>query len=70
MDASSVVDYITNTFPGVETTVAFGYTFFFYRSERNLPFATLISVDNEYDRKSCRFDFEGPGRSIGAWQFA
>lgn len=52
MNASSLIDYITNTFPGVETTVAFGYTFFFYRSERNLPFATLISADNEYDRVS------------------
>lgn len=52
MDASSLIDYITNTFPGVETTFAFGYTFFFYRSERNLPFATLISADNEYDRVS------------------
>ena len=52
MDASSLINYITNTFPGVETTVAFGYTFFFYRSERNLPFATLISADNEYDRVS------------------
>jgi hypothetical protein len=52
MNESSVGDYITKTFPGVETTTAFGYTFFFYRSERKLPFATLISSDQDYDRLS------------------
>ena len=52
MNESSVVDYITKTFSGVETTTAFGYTFFFYRSERNLPFATLIASDQDYDRIS------------------
>ncbi len=52
MDESSVVDYIMKTFPGVETTTAFGYTFFFYQSERILPFATLISSDQDHDRIS------------------
>ena len=52
MDESSMVAYITKTFPDVETTNAFGYTFFFYRSERVLPFATLIASDQEYDRFS------------------
>ena len=52
MDDSAVVDYITKTFPGVETTLAYGYTFFFYNSERKFPFATLISSDQEYDRFS------------------
>lgn len=52
MNESSVIDYITQTFPDVETTTAFGYTFFFYRSERKLPFATLIAADTEYDRIS------------------
>ena len=52
MNESAVVDYITTTFPGIETTTAFGYTFFFYRSERKLPFATLSSSDQEYDRIS------------------
>lgn len=46
------MEYITTTFPDVETTTNFGYTFFFYRSERQLPFATLIASDNEYDRIS------------------
>ena len=52
MNESSVVDYITKTFPGVETTTAFGYTLFFYRSDRKLPFATLISSNQDYDRIS------------------
>lgn len=49
MNEASVADYITKTFPGVETSTAFGYTFFFYQSERKLPFATLASSDNEYE---------------------
>jgi hypothetical protein len=52
MNESSVVDYITKIFPGVETTEAFGYTFFFYKTERKLPFATIASSDNEYERIS------------------
>lgn len=52
MNETSVTDYITNTFPGVETTTAFGYTFFFYKSDHMLPFATLISSDQEHDRFS------------------
>jgi hypothetical protein len=52
MDESSVVEYITKTFPDAETSTAYGYTFFFYKSDRKLPFATLISSDQEYDRVS------------------
>lgn len=52
MNETEVVNYITKTFPGVETTDAYGYTFFFYRSERMLPFATLIAGDTEYDHIS------------------
>jgi hypothetical protein len=52
MDETSITAYITDTFPGVETTTAYGYTFFFYDSERMLPFATLTASDNEYDRVS------------------
>ena len=52
MDESSVVDTITKTFPDVETSTNFGYTFFFYRSDHKMPFATMISADNEYDRIS------------------
>lgn len=52
MDEASITQYILDTFAGVETTTNFGYTFFFYRSERKLPFATLISSDQDYDRIS------------------
>ena len=52
MNESPVIEYITTTFPDVETTEAYGYTFFFYKAERNLPFATLIAADTEYDRIS------------------
>src|SRR5262245_48074428 len=52
MDQQSVTDHIMNTFAGVETTTALGYTFFFYGSERMLPFATIATADNEGDRVS------------------
>jgi hypothetical protein len=52
MNELSLANYLAKSFPGVETTTAFGYTFFFYQSERMLPFATLISSDTEYDRIS------------------
>ena len=52
MDDLAITEYITTTHSAVETTTAFGYTFFFYRSERVLPFATLIAADTEYDRVS------------------
>jgi hypothetical protein len=52
MNESSVANYITETFAGVETTTNFGYTFFFYGSDHMLPFATLASSDNEYERIS------------------
>jgi hypothetical protein len=52
MDATEVTDYICKAFPGVETTTAYSYTFFFYGSERMLPFATLATADNEHDRVS------------------
>jgi hypothetical protein len=52
MNESSAVDYITETFPKVETTTNFGYIFFFYRSERKLAFATIASSGNEYERIS------------------
>ena len=52
MNEASVANYITKTFPGVETITNFGYTFFFYGSDHRLPFATLASSDNDYERVS------------------
>ena len=52
MDATAVAAYIREALPGVETTTAYTYTFFFYGSERMLPFATLATADNEHDQVS------------------
>ncbi|HEX6368953.1 MAG TPA: DUF6194 family protein [Longimicrobium sp.] len=52
MDANEVTSYIREAFPDVESTEAYTYTFFFYGSERMLPFATLARADNEHDRVS------------------
>ncbi len=52
MNESTVVDYIVKTFPEVETTTSFGYDMFFYRTDRKLSFATIISSDYDYDRVS------------------
>jgi hypothetical protein len=52
MDKSAVAEYITQTFPDVETTYAYGYDMFFYKSDRKLSFATLIDSDYEYDHVS------------------
>lgn len=58
MNESSVADYILTTFPGVETTTNFGYNFYFYGADHTLPFATIASSDNEYERIS---DLDRPG---------
>ena len=58
MDEKSLTDYITNTFAGVETTTNLSYTFFFYGSERMLPFATIASTGNAYEQVS-RLDRPG-----------
>jgi hypothetical protein len=52
MDENSITQYITDTFAGVETDHNFGYTFFFYGPDHMLPFATIATADNEYDRVS------------------
>lgn len=52
MDEQTITRYILTTFPNVETTEAYGYTFFFYRDDHMLPFATIAAADNEHDRVS------------------
>ncbi len=52
MDAQAIAGYILDTFPDVETSDNFGYSFFFYRDDHMLPFATLATTDNEHDRVS------------------
>ena|SRR3712207_2190105 len=58
MDEAALTQYITDTFAGVATTSAYTYTFFFYGPDRKLPFATLATADNDYDRFS---DLDRPG---------
>ncbi len=52
MTEAEIAQYIIDTFPGVETAENLGYTFFFYGADRKLPFATLATADNDYDRVS------------------
>lgn len=58
MSESSIAEYITKTFPDVESTTNLGYTFFFYREERIHAFATIASTGNEYEQVS-RLDRAG-----------
>jgi hypothetical protein len=51
MDATSIRQYIVQTFPGVDVVDASGGTFFFVGQDRSLPFATLVTSD-EYDQAS------------------
>lgn len=52
MNETEVADYIMKTFPEVETLNNYGYDMFFYKSDRKLSFATLISSDYDYDHIS------------------
>lgn len=52
MDEESITDYILRTFAGVETMTNLGYLFFFYGSDRMLPFTTIATTNNEYERIS------------------
>jgi hypothetical protein len=52
MNESAVGEYIVKTFPEVEQTNAYGYDMFFYRTDRKLSLATLISSDYDHDHIS------------------
>jgi hypothetical protein len=58
MDEAAIAKYITDTFAHVETASNFGYMFFFYGTDRKLPFATIAAADNEYD---CTSNLDRPG---------
>jgi Family of unknown function (DUF6194) len=45
MNEAAIISSIVDSFEGVETATANGDTFFFYRSERMFPFATLVMSD-------------------------
>jgi hypothetical protein len=52
IDEAFITNYITSTFENVKTTVNLGYTFFIYRDDDMLPFATIASTGNEYEKIS------------------
>ena len=52
MTEAAITQYITESFPGVETADNFGYKFFFHGPDRMLPFASLATADYDYDRFS------------------
>lgn len=52
MDGSAVKAYILKTFPEAETTRAYGFDMFFYKSDRQVSFATLIASDYDYGHVS------------------
>lgn len=49
MDAAGLTAHITASLADVQTTEAYGYTFFFVGAERVMPFATLTEADSEHD---------------------
>jgi hypothetical protein len=52
IDESFITSYITSTFEDVEHSVNLGYIFFFYRDDHMVPFATIASSGNEYEKVS------------------
>jgi len=58
MDESAIAQYILNGLPNVQTSENFGYQFFFFGDDHRMPFATIASSDNDYDRVS---DLDRPG---------
>jgi Family of unknown function (DUF6194) len=55
MDRESITRYITETFEGVDVVVVAGDTFFFHDRldpSRRVPFATIVTRDQEHDRAS------------------
>ncbi len=52
MQEAEIAQCIVDTFPGVETTENLGYRFFFYGTDRMLPFATIATAGTDYERIS------------------
>jgi Family of unknown function (DUF6194) len=52
MDETAITNYIVTSFPDVALASSLGYTFFFVGPDRKMPFATIATQDNEYDRVS------------------
>ncbi len=58
IDESFLTSYIASTFENVESSTNLGYVFFFYRDDHMVPFATIASSGNEYEKVS-RLDRPG-----------
>jgi hypothetical protein len=52
INEASITNYLKDNFEDVQTSDDFGYTFFFYSDDHMVPFVTIASSDNEYDRVS------------------
>lgn len=52
MDETEITNHIATSFPDVATSSSLGYTFFFVSPDQKMPFATIATQDNEYDRAS------------------
>jgi hypothetical protein len=58
MTAEEITSYLLTSFEDVHQTENFGYLFFFVGEDRRLPFVTIASQDNEYEKVS---DLSRPG---------
>lgn len=61
MTPDAIRAYLLEAFPGVETTSAHGYDFFFQGADRMMPFVTLALNGNEHEQVS-RLDRPGAFR--------
>ncbi|HNS03177.1 MAG TPA: DUF6194 family protein [Anaerolineae bacterium] len=52
IDESFITNYIADTFADVQSTINWGYTFFFYRDDHMHAFATIASTGNEHEKIS------------------
>ncbi|MEO8084254.1 MAG: DUF6194 family protein [Ardenticatenales bacterium] len=52
MDEATITRYLTDTFDDVQLHGIEGWTFYFYGTDRMMPFATLGTQDDAYDRAS------------------
>ena len=52
MTITKITSYITQNFDGIELVEANGDLFFMAKNNEKLPFATIVTQDNEYDNFS------------------
>ncbi|ACU04595.1 DUF6194 family protein [Pedobacter heparinus] len=52
MSIEEITAYISSSFEDVNVTEANNDLFFFYREEKMMPFATIVTSDNDFDNAS------------------